>query len=242
MSGSDTGLNRNGPVARSWVKDYLIPFGSVLVATLGLLGGQLPRWAMVIAASYFVVVVGLVLHPFGVRVFSRGGRAWRFHRTAKAYFPRLSESVKGLQKLVAEGHADTLLYVLRETSALDEVRGRSLVFDSEHVETLRSWVSSVAGRVEQRKQDDFSNLCRELSQLVHRYNRFCCQGSRKLQEVVAAGTLPEQRLRRLKQQWNTHRQSHIAFVRDWGGLSSAINASACTQLCLDYYEPLETLE
>ncbi len=242
MFGFNPERGRDGLPVRPWVKDYLIPFGLVLFGALGLLGGQLPKWAIVVGISYLVFVAGLSLYPPVARLIRFVVDKGRFQRVARAYFPSLSANIGRLRQLLGEGLTNTPLYVLREVSLWDELKGRPPLVDMEHLETLRSWLSSLEGRVGHHKHGDFAHICQELSHLIYQYNRFCCQRLQVLQQVAVAGAVPEQRLRQLKYQWNTHRESHVTFVKDWANLSSAINTISGRRLCIDYYEPLGTLE
>jgi hypothetical protein len=239
-----TDTSTKQPVLKPWTSEYLIPSGSVLIAALALLAqyAQLPKWVIIIAVSYLVIATGVLLYIPVVRLFSSVVGKWRLRRLAKIYFPQLLESVKKLHQLVAAQNANTLLYVLEQTVQWDELRDKSLLPDPEHVATIRNWLSSIELCVERYKRDDFSCLCWELSSLIDQYNRFCCQRLKRLGELIAAGQLPEHRLRYLKQQWNVAREEHAAFIREWGTLAKRINERRGGQLCIESYESLGTLE
>lgn len=237
-------MSKEQPGPKPWVSQILIPIGSVLIAALALIGQypQLPRWVVLVAVSYLAVVVAVSLYvPVTalVSIVLSKRRSWLL---AETYSPRLLEGVGGLRHLLTREQTNTLLYVLGEASQWDELRGRSPIFDPEHVETMRDWLHSIETRARRYKRDDFPNFCRELASLISQYNRFCCQRHRQLQEMVAGGVLPEQRSRQLRQKWNVHREGHMAFMRQWENLSRAINERAGTRICLDYYEPIGTLE
>jgi len=244
MFGSDASTDSEEPAQKLWLKDFLIPLGSFLIAALALLTqyAQLPRWIIVVAVSYLIFVAGVSLYISVGRVASYIASKWRFRRVAKTYFPRVLESIGVLHQLLERGQTNTLLYLLGEAAQWGELRGRPSLFDPEHVEIMRSWLFSIEGRVESCTRGEFSSLCSEISELTGHFNRFCHQRLRALQEVITAGALPEQRLRQLKQQWNLHREAHVAYIRGWQNLTKTINEKAGARLCMDYYEPLGTLE
>ncbi len=232
-------------VRRPWLTGFLLPFGSVLIAALAFLTQdiQLPKWAISLAVLYLVVVSGTALYIPAAWFVSWSLSKRRLARLAKTTLPKLGDAARQFQQLVAQGHSNTLLYVLQEASAWDEVRSNQPpLFDQEHVETMRSWLTLLSRRIGRSKPSEFASLCGELGELVHQYNRFCCLRHRMLQGIVAVGRLPDQRLRCLKQEWNVNREGHATFVRAWAELSHRINTVAGIQLCPDYYEPVGTLE
>lgn len=230
---------------KAWLTGYLLPLGSVLIAALTFLtqNFQLPKWAFILAMSYLVLVAGVSLYDPVCRILSFLLRKGRLRRLAGTSFPVVLDKLKGLRQLVGEQRGDTLVYVIEQAGQWDEIRCQSQVLvEPEHVETIRNWLSSIERRAVRYRRGDFSNLCQELSDLIHRYNRFCCQRLRMLQELTGGDRLPDHKLRHLKQQWNLHREAHVAFVRGWQDLSRVLNEKADARLCIDYYEPLGTLE
>jgi hypothetical protein len=243
--GDDPFSNPQNSPGKPWLTGYLLPLGSVLIAALTFLTQniELPKWAVILATLYLVVVAGVSLYDPIHRLFSFLLRKRRLRGVAKSYLPLISDRMRELRQLVGAQRVDTLVYVLEQAAQWEEIRSQSqALLEPEHVETMRSWLSSIEWGTEQDRRGGFFSLCRQLSDLIHRYNRFCCQRLRILQELVAAGRLPEQRLRHLKQQWNLHREAHVAFIREWQNLSQAINGRASVRLCPDYYESLGTLE
>ena len=163
-------FSRNHQSQKPWLTDYLIPVGSLLIAALAFLMqyAQLPRWITVVAVGYLIIVAAVSAYiyiPVG-RLVSLVAEKRSSRRVSKTYFPRVLESMGVLHQLLARGQADTLLYVLAEATQWDELRGRSSLIDPEHVEIMRSWLSSIEGRVERHKRDDFSGLCWEISELT----------------------------------------------------------------------------
>lgn len=237
-------MNSQRPAHESWLTKYLLPLGSVLIAALALLAqnAQLPKWVIVVAVSYLLVVVGVSLYRPGARLLFFIKDKRRLRRLRKTYFTKLSEGVGGLRQLLAQDRSNTVLYVLQEAAQWDELQGRFVPFDAEHVASLRTWLTSIEQRIRRYQSNSFLDLCGEVGDLAFQYNRVCCHGQQALQEATAAGQLSEPRLRSLKQRWNVQRDNHAAFFREWASLCRAINEAAGRRLCTDYYEPLGTLE
>ncbi len=237
-------VNSQRSAQESWLTRYLLPLGSVLIAALALLtqNAQLPKWVIVVAVLYLGVVAGVSLYGPGVSLVSFIQSKWRYQSLRRTYSPKLLECIRGLRQLLAQEHSSTVLHVLQEAAQRDELRSRSVLFDAEYIASLRAWLASIERRIKRYQRNDFSDLCREVGDLVFQYDRLCCQGQRVLQEAIAAGELPEQRLRSLKQRWNVQREGHATFIRTWTDFSKKVNDMAGGQLCIDYYEPLGTLE
>lgn len=244
MLGLDSDQGSQSPTGKPWLTGFLLPLGSGLIAALAFLtqNTQLPGWATVLVSLYLVVVAGVALYIPVRWLFAFVSDNLRLASLARRALPQIVESVRRLRKLVAHGQANTAIYVFQEAGQWDEIRSHRPPLDAEHLETIRDWLFSIERSVRHPKRGEFGNLCSELSTLIQRYNRLCVQGLKRLEEVIAEGRLQEQRLRYLRQQWNVHREGHVAFMREWADLSKTINEKAGARLCVDYYEPLGTLE
>lgn len=241
-SDHDDGSARSG--SRSWITEYIVPFGTLLIAALALLAQHvsLPTVVWPAVILYLLVAAGAALYGPLVRAFRWFAVQCTEARLARSSRPRLLETLRHLGRLLARDQADTVLYVVREVAQWDELRGVAQLDDPEHIETLRTWASSISGRLSNYKRRDFSAFCHELSALINQYNRFCCQRQQIFQGVIAAGKVPEPRLRQLKQRWNVHREGHVEFVTKWTDLARSINLRVERRVCIEYYEPLGTLE
>lgn len=125
---------------------------------------------------------------------------------------------------------------------LDEQRGKALVPDSEYIETIRNWLSAIEKRGKKFNTLDFFVLCEELSSLIQQYNHFLCQCLIRLQGVIQEGGWTANRVRQIKQHWNVNRDAHLAFIKSWENIAKRINEQTGSRLCIDYYQPLGTLE
>lgn len=221
----------------------LISAASLLIAALGLLAqNAFPPWMIVVVAVCLIAIAAGLLYTRSARLSSRIVTKWRLRRLARTGFPELLESATKLQQLIAENNTNTLLYVLSLARQRDETRGKSLLPDAGHIETIRNWLSAVEKRAKRHRLGEFSTLCEELSHLIHMYNYFFCQRLRQLEEFIRTVGLNEDGIRQLKQHWNVAREAHVALIRKWEVIPKKINEITGGRLCIDYYEPLGTLE
>ena len=237
-------MSTKEPIPRSWVSENLIPLGTPLFAALTLLAQYvLPTtWISLITVSCPLILTVVSLYAPVVRWLSSLANKWRLQHLAKIYFPQLLESARRFRQFISRQNINTLLYVLQQVAQWGEQKGKSLLPDPEYRETVENWLFSIEKRIALYKPDDFPGLCKEMSDLILSYNRFCSQRLRKLEELIRSGDLPEQRLRQIKQQWNVQRGDHTAFVREWGIFAKRINEKTGSKICFDYYEPVGTLE
>src|SRR3989304_7335903 len=137
----NSNTNSQQPWHKPWITRFLLPLGSVLIAVLAFLtqNVQVPKWAIALAGFYLITVAAVALYDPVVRLFSFLSRKKRERQLARTPFPRLAENVRQLAALIAQGNANTLLYVLQEAAGWVEVRGQQPLVDMEHVETMRTW-------------------------------------------------------------------------------------------------------
>lgn len=240
----ESGDTVSEPHFKPWITQVLIPAGSLLIAALALLSNYqaLPAWISFVAAFYLVVVTGSVLHGRVCNLIRVAKRQIRIHRSADTYYPQVLSAIEGLRHLIEPQRSDTLICVLDQAVQWEELRNLPRVNDSKHVETLRSWLLSIGQRGAMGRRADFATVTAELGLLIHRYNRYCAQKLRVLQEAVVTANLVEPRSRQLRQQWNLNRETHTEYVRQWSTLLRVINRACGAQLCSDYYESVRTLE
>ena len=225
------------------LKDFLIPFGSVLIAAIVFLTAnyQLPKWAISVVVLYLIIVMVVVMINPIIRIISFFRERQRKKQTAKSFYPQLVDSGKEFVHLI-DGSTNNIIYLLQEIQGWAEISNNPILIDMEHIETIRNWLQSVQKHLDLYRFKDFLHLVSELSSLINQYHRSCVQVQQRLETLVAAGKLPEQRLRYLKREWNLRRENHNLFINKWGNLTKSINESAGDRVCIDYYEPLKTLE
>lgn len=231
------------PEDRHWVKDYLFPIGSLLVGVLGLLAQTtLPHWVILTATAYLIVVAAVVLYPTAIRIGSWVRSRARISRLAKSKYPELLRGVRTLVQLTTSQNANTMLDVFKTAAHWDEKSGKGLMPDSQYIETVRNWLLAIERRAATRRPTEFLNLCEEFSNVTHQYNHFLCDRLQRLQQLIREGDLVESRRLHLKQQWNVNREFHVGMISNWQSAAREINETARTRVCVDYYQPLGTLE
>jgi hypothetical protein len=202
----------------------------------------LPREFMGILILYLVVVVVMTLYEPAVNSWSWASGRLSLRKAARINTPEVIEVVRSVRGLLQHGYSDTVIYVLQQVAQWAEIRGQVALADADHLETLRSWASSIQGRLEPSRGEAFTSLCREVGSLIQRYDQFCCANLRTLQSLLAGVKVPEERLRRLKQDWNTQREHHLDVVKQWTSIARRVNKTLGQPVCLDSYEVLGTLE
>jgi len=237
----DAGQTKQVP--RQWVKEYLFPIGSLLIGILGLLAQTaFPMWIVVIATLYLIIIAAVFLFSPVTRFFSSVKAKWRLRRIAKMNLPELVVSVKKFNELIAPQNSNTLAHVFSLVAQWDGQKGKVLLPDPEYIETIRNWLLAIEKRTESCTPRDFSCLCAELSSLFQQYNHFLCQRLARMQGLIHEGSLSPDRIRQIKQYWNVNRDAHIALVRTWERFAKKMNERTASKLCIDYYQPLGTLE
>ena len=239
----ENGGSDHGPATR-WMKDYLLPLGSVLIAALTFLTQKvaLPRIAIAAAVVYLVIVAGAPFYRPTVWLFLRISTKRKLSHLANSIGPRLDDFIVRLNVLLAHGHSGTVMYVFGEIAQDQALRSQGFSLDQEHVETIRQWLSSLETRGSTLRADTVLDRCRETGLFVQRYNRFCMQNLRVLEEALEKAQLQAARLKYLRQQWNTNRGSHLQAIDQWVTLAKEVNRVMGRQVCLDYYESIGTLE
>ncbi len=246
LFGSPVKGNPEPRAPRPWLTRFLLPLGAVLIAALSFLTQNitLPAWAVRTAVVYLAVVIVVTLYDPAIQTYRCLVRRSQLSRLARFSRPRLEEAIVELKRLLSSDNASNVLYVVKETAQWDELRvsGPSPLYDAEHLESLRGWLSSFESRIVSYGRCEFASLCHELGTLINQYNRFCLIRHRALQEALTTGKLTDTHARYLKQQWNVHREGHAQFIRKWTELSMTINDRSAMRLCIDYYEALGTIE
>jgi hypothetical protein len=228
-----------------FLRGVMFPFGSVLIAAVALLvkGEQLPGLAIYVVVPYLIVTVVLLLVPLVIQANAALRAGQRKKRLVERFYPRLRESAKEFALLIEQGNSNTLLYFFADTSNwLTRIGIDSSRIDKEHIQTIKSWFESLRTRLQSPKYLDFFPLASEMSSLINSHNRFCIKAQEYLQANVVAQKFPESEMKGFRQQWNLCREKYAFFIQNWERLAKNINDDSGERICLDYYEPLKTLE
>lgn len=238
LPGHDESVSRSE--TKSLLTTVFIPFGSVLVAGLGLLVQTVPWWITAIVVFYIVVIAIVGLIPASIRVY-RMLRAKLQHRSvARRYVSLVRRFLTTLSPTLEESRADTVFNVWKSAVSFDQGRGQVRP-DYAHLRTLQSWLRSIDARLGDSGKSSFDELCDELSEVVLQYSRLCEQAHREIETLTINGKLEEHQLRYLKQDWNNARDKHNHTVKVWEDLAKNINNDAGERVCFDHCGFLKTI-
>lgn len=227
--------------SKDWLFKFFIPSAVISLVSFFVDRAKFPAWALVVVIVYLAAVTFFVLfEPMRALVRCCQQRS-RMRSLSRQISDALSQAVEDLLRLSSSEHSDTLRSLLREAEGWTELKP-GIKCDGEHIETLRTWTLSLKERLAGGSTGSYVSLASEISNLIARYNRFFSNRFREFEPIAASPGMSEQRLKYLKREWNSRRERHVAFVRDWEALTKKINKEARTIVCSDYFEQLPTLE
>lgn len=235
--------NPTQPLAPShFLTTIAISFGALLVAAISFLTAnvQLPRWSIVVVASYLIIVTLAVLARPAIHLISLSLNKAGERRTARIFYPHLEELAYELADVLRDDRIDTLSYLLRNISSWSELQGK--IPDTSRIMVIREWLDGIRDYLEFSKPKHFRSLAWDLSKLVNQYNRFWFETQRQLESLAADRSLSPQHLRELRQEWNLRREGHMMLLNKWGNIARKINEDVGDRVCIEYYEIIKTLE
>ncbi len=226
------------------VKDFLIPFGSILISAIALLTGyhKLSKWAITGIYLYIIFIVVMWLYDPLHRLWTSFHKKRKDRNFAKKFHPGLYDISREFGQLIEDNRGDTIFYLLQNINSWEELRGQLIQPDAEHISTIRSWHASIEKNFNFYRKKNFPSLAWELSSLIFQHNRFCVQAERRLEGIIRDGKLNEIHLRYLKQEWTLCPERYGQFISKWENLAKNINEKFQERVCIDYYEPIKTLE
>ncbi len=236
--------NTHNQSSNHFLKDIVIPVGAVLIAGITLLSAKhkIPIWASICVVLYFVVVMVVVVAKPSIQLISLFKNKLKKKHLAKIFYPQLADTASKFGPLIEHQRSNTICYLIEDINRWDEVRNQQIQYDAEHMGTINGWFVSIKNYLNFYRFKDFPILAKGFSSLINQYNRFCIKLQRQLEAIVSSGKLSEQRLRDLKREWNVHREKHNKIIQNWEDRAKDINKVADDRICIDYYEPLKTLE
>ncbi len=133
---------------KSYSTTVLIPFGSLLLAGLGLFGQTATPWWITTLVVFYVIVIALVeLIPASIHTY-RWLRRWAHRRTiARNYLLSMRGFLTTLVPNLEESRVDTVFNTWKNAQSLDQVPSQVRP-DYVHFRTLRSWLNSIDARLE----------------------------------------------------------------------------------------------
>jgi hypothetical protein len=245
MDRSPYGLSENysnsKPEARQTLLTILIPFGSLIVAGIGLLGKETPWWGIAIALAYVALIIIVLISPFIPKIYKSAKNSIARRSIAKTYHLKVLQFLATLSPAMEDNRSGTIFEVYRNAYPLDK-EIKYLRYDYNHIDTLRVWIKHVNERFTKSKNKDFYALCGELVDLVIHYNMLCKQIHDGIQNLINSGSLKESEIKNLKQRWNSNREKHNHTIKIWEDMAKAMNRDAGEQVVFDHYDSLETIE
>src|SRR5439155_16534818 len=204
---------------------FLIPFGSLLIATLALGASyeKLPPWVLLAVILYLAVAAVVSLAYPARQVFTWLREKRNRRQLAQRFYVPLEESVKAFKDLTADNRAHSFIYLLQQINSWDELRGRGVSLTG--IAFMRSWLESIERRLSNHRVNDFNNIAGDFSILFLQYQTFCEQAHQHLETVITWST-NEPRFKDFRTKWNIARENHMHLAKTWEQAAKKINEMA----------------
>jgi len=228
---------------RALVK-MLFPLGGFLVGVIGLLTGSkdLPQWALAILVSFVVVFAVVLLWPPFEWCVGKSRQRFRRNRAARAFYPEVQQTLRRLHEHLGESTANTLVHELREFTSMRDKRDNVVIGSLTEATNINDWLALVSRKAQSRRARDFVEVAAATNLAAVQYRRLCESLQNRLQYVVTQNLLDEAALRRLKNGWNSARDSYASMMQDWAKTCDKINHELRDYVGPSYYSPLRTLD
>lgn len=223
-------------------KEYIVPFGALLIPALAFLAQNTsPWWGSLAIAAYVAVVLIFLVVPAIIR----GGKKWNAYssrvRLEKNYLPRISASLRRFNPLMESSRSDTIWDVWKNASMTSEMQ-KIIRPSHSHFYTLVNWFDHLGKAVDSTRPSEFKSIASEASAWVQQYVSFCREAYSQFEELLRSNQLDESKVREVKRSWNHARDEHNQAINNWKALCSEINSSFEQSICNAHYETLKTLE
>lgn len=195
----------------------LFPLGGFLVGVIGLLTGskELPVWALAILVSFVgVFAIALLWPPIAwfvrrLRVLARRNRA------ARLFYPEVQQTLRRLHEHLGESTAHTLIYELRDFTQIRDKNGNNVIHSLSEAININEWASLIGLKAQRKRNQDFVEIAKATGLAASQYRRLCELLHNRLQYLVNEKLLDEPALRKLRQGWNSARDSYASMMQDW---------------------------
>ncbi len=218
--------------------------GGFLVALIGLLTGsnKLPWWALAVLVVFVAVCAGVLLWP----VVEWSTRKWHERRNcsraARLFYADVEQAIRRLSDQLDNSTTHTLTYELRDFFSIRDKTGNVVVSNMAEAINIREWLALVGQKASKRRARNFVEVVAATSLAASQYRRLCESLQNHLQYVVNQNLLDEPNLKKLKNAWNSSRDSYTAVMQDWGKACDKINNEFGAYIAHPNYPPLRTLE
>lgn len=223
-------------------KDYIVPFGSLLIPAITFLGQSTSPWWASLAIAVFVVIVCIFLV---VPAIIRGSKKWIAYlgrkRLEGSYLPKISASLRRFKPMMETNRSDTIWNVWNDSSLSSEMP-KFIRPNQSHFYTLAAWLNHLSQTVDSAKSSNFKLIGAETSAWVQQYASFCRDAYSQFDDMLRSKQLDEAKVREVKKSWNHARDEHNQVINNWKVLCSEINSAFGQSICSEYFETLKTLE
>lgn len=222
----------------------LFPVGGFLVALIGLLTGsnKLPWWALVVLVFFVAVCAGVLLWP----IVQWSAQKWRDRRTrsraARLFYADVDQAIRRLSDQLDNSTTHTLTYELRDFFSIRDKSGNVVIGNMAEGINIKEWLALIGRKANTRRARDFVEVVAAVSLAASQYRRLCESLQNHLQYVVNQNLLDEPQLKKLKNAWNSSRDSYMVVMQDWGKTCDKINNEFGEYIAHPNYPPLRTLE
>jgi len=223
-------------------KDYIVPFGSMLIPAIAFWGQSTSPWWGSLAIAVFVAIVCIFLV---VPAIIRGGKKYKTYLKRKrlegSYHPKISASLSRFKPMMETNRSDTIWYVWNDLSRSSEMQ-KFIRPNQSHFYTLAAWLNHLSQTVDSAKSSNFKLIGAETSAWVQQYVSFCRDAYSQFDDMLRNNQLDEAKVREVKKSWNHARDEHNHVINTWKVLCSEINSSFGQSICSEHFETLKTLE
>lgn len=226
----------------SLLKDYLVPFGSLVIPVVTYLTtSTAPWWGSLAIIVYVVIVLGVVVIPAILRVGKKWVAGTSRKRYEKAYFPKIANALRRFKPMMESSRTGTIWMVWEDGARTLDMK-KFVRPNRSGFSTLAKWFQYLSKTVDSAHPLAFQAVMSETSDWVQQYVSFCNDAYSQYEELLRSNELDTSKIREIKQSWNHARDEHNQAVNNWKVLCDEINTSFNNSLRCVYYETLKPLE
>jgi hypothetical protein len=222
----------------------LFPLGGFLVGAIGLLtsSNNLPSWALIILVSFVAICALVLLWPPLAWTMTRVRTRLRRNRAARLFYPDVQQTIRRLHEHLGESVSHTLIYELRDFTSIRDKKENQVIHSLSEATNIKEWLAFVSSKAQRQQARDFVEVSVATNLAAAQYRRLCESLYNRLQYVVSQNLVDEANLRKLKNGWNSARDSYASMMQDWAKTCDKINHQLGDFVAPSHYSPLRTLE
>lgn len=249
--GMFSGSGDKEEISQKMTFSHFLTFGSLLIAVIALWTTRVQLPSLVIFGMFVYLVGAVVWASWGSL---KQVTAWLRRKSnekgiARIFYPQLCDIANEFGILIKSdgsrnGNVMAIVQMVNgwgEMIPIDPSKSKVLCIDAEQIYLLRDWSASIERALGSCRVDEFSRLADDLGRLIYRYHYFYSQTHTQFEMLVSRGSLSEQKLRELRQEWGLCRESFTRFVEKWKSLTRKINKASGGHIYGENVEPLKML-